>query len=305
MSVDVFTLVSTHLDVRKKVGNKVYCVCPSRGCGDESGHLVVYTDTKWTKCHRCGRSVSLRRLFKGMGIETPGVGKVPARIRVVQTGKVKLPGSTVPLGKKPRRRFAEAAYDYLTTTRKVDSYTSKKYELSYCFSGKYRGRIIVPVRNERGEVVYFVARDVGNTSKMKYKNPPAPKGGLFFGMDRAMGKKTVFIVEGVFDAIRIGDGALAALGKTKGLTDEHKDFIASLDPELVVVLFDADAEEDASRLAIDLDKMVRVAVLVLPDGDPDSKWDEIKSHWEDFLVTSGFHSKYMRLRAKRLDERPR
>jgi len=295
----VFEVVSSHLNVVKVTGNKIYCVCPKSGCEDKTGHMVVYADTKWTKCFHCGRSTSLRNLLRSIGVTSPGIGNPPKAFLAKKNGKVKLPASVVPLWKKPKRRFAEEAYDYLINTRKISHELAKQYHLLYCFEGKYAGRIIAPVLNREGEIVYFLARAVSTSGhKGKYKNPPMPSTGLFYGMDRVRPGGTVFLVEGMFDKIRGGDQFLASMGKRISLTPEHVEFLLELNPELVVVFFDADAHLEAYRLATELEVVLNTAVLPLDYGDPDTRWEEIKDKWESLLVTEGFRKRYFQLKAE-------
>ena len=299
MTVDpqVFEVVSGHLTVKKVVRDKIYCLCPRRDCPDEAGHMVVYASTRWTKCFRCGRSAPLRRILKMVGATTPGVGNPPRSFSAARAGRVKLPGATVPLWKKPRRKFAEKPYNYLTTTRNVDPELARRHEVQYCYDGRYKGRLIFPVRDRRGEVVYFLARLIDGEKGTKYKNPPFPSMGLFYGMDRVEPGGTVFLVEGAFDKIRVGDQALAAMGKKMELTREHMEFLLSLNPELVVIFFDADALIESYRVATELESVLNVAVLPLSEGDPDNQWNKISHNWEKLLVTSGFRKTYLMMKS--------
>jgi DNA primase len=76
-------------------------------------------------------------------------------------------------------------------------------------------------------------------------------------------------VEGVFDAWRIGDGAIATFGTQ--FTDEQLLMISKF--KQVFVMYDQDAIDDAHRLANILMLFVPVKVLELDSGDPDDLED--------------------------------
>jgi hypothetical protein len=84
-------------------------------------------------------------------------------------------------------------------------------------------------------------------------------------------RKTVVIVEGVTDVWRIGDGAVATFG-----TQYTKAQLALLiGIKRAFVMFDAEAEEEGSRLAYDLSAIVPfVDIINLREGDPASLSEE-------------------------------
>jgi hypothetical protein len=74
--------------------------------------------------------------------------------------------------------------------------------------------------------------------------PWKPAGEAFFGFDMAVGHSRLVIVEGMFDAIRVGPGALSLLGK--GITDTRLDLLRELKrkgAQTVTVWFDADVSQ--------------------------------------------------------------
>lgn len=122
-------------------------------------------------------------------------------------------------------------------------------------ASKFHGRIMLPVFL-KGELVFFQGRSILG-QEPKYDSPKVfppdklrpgmhpwlPAGMSFFGLDRAWGCKRLVIVEGIFDAIRIGDGALALLGK--GMTDDRLSLLVELKEagaEEVLLWLDNDVE---------------------------------------------------------------
>ena len=104
----------------------------------------------------------------------------------------------------------------------------RKYRIRYADSrpdaqpkwrGKIFNRVMVPIF-EQGRCVYFVGRDLSGTQPNKYYNPVAaisPKiaSTTVFNLETAAvaGAGTIELLEGVFDAIWIGDTAACMFGK--------------------------------------------------------------------------------------------
>jgi len=101
-----------------------------------------------------------------------------------------------------------------------------------------------------GRTVSFTARDVTNSQEPRYKNMPnedsiVPIKQCLYNIDNA--ENTLVIVEGIFDAWRIGNGAVATLG-TKFTMPQIK-LILDKKPKSVFVLFDKGALKEANKLA--------------------------------------------------------
>lgn len=177
-------------------------------------------------------------------------------------------------------------------------YLQKKgYTLSLCrtlflveedtsggYYDKFRGRLMFPIRDERGGLVAFGGRVLGD-SLPKYINssdtPLYRKGRVLYGMNRAalsLGKKKprqIVLCEGYLDVIachRAGvTGAVASLGTA--LSEEHAKMMARWSDE-VVILYDADsAGQKAAERALEVLKpeKIPVRVALMPSGeDPDT-----------------------------------
>ena len=116
----------------------------------------------------------------------------------------------------------------------------QRYHLRYAEMGegssrylakKFHNRIMIPVFQD-GKLVFCQGRALNNKMDPKYDSPWVPRPGeklkdgafpwkmaghTFFGIDQAWGRKTIILVEGLFDAMRLGAGALALLGKGRTL----------------------------------------------------------------------------------------
>lgn len=113
----------------------------------------------------------------------------------------------------------------------------RQNNIRYCVSGDYAGRIILPVYRDK-QLVYFQSRAFfPNDLVPKYKNPPHASSYLFFcTVPKADGY--FILCEGYFDALALGNCAVAALGSD--LTDGQFTELITLCPKRVVVCFDDD-----------------------------------------------------------------
>ena len=110
--------------------------------------------------------------------------------------------------------LAERARKYLTD-RGFDIDVLDNMGFGFFDDGPYFGYIFIPYL-QLNELVYWSSRSfLGFTPK--YKNPPSElvkvgKSDLFFNEDALHTFDTVFVVEGVFDALSIGANAIASSG---------------------------------------------------------------------------------------------
>ncbi len=173
----------------------------------------------------------------------------------------------------------------------------KQFKLSECqklflvdqdpsggFFDKFRGRLIFPIRDERGELVAFGGRVLGD-GHPKYINssdtPLYRKSRVLYGLLRAKaaiaeGKPPV-LCEGYLDVIACHAAgvttAVASLGTA--MSEEHAKLLRRwAKSESVTILYDADeAGERAAARAAELleNEGLRVDVALMPKGqDPDT-----------------------------------
>ena len=141
---------------------------------------------------------------------------------------------------------------------------------------KFLNRIMIPIQNEKGNVVGFGARNLSENQKYaKYINTKETevfkKRECLFGLNFAKnsGSKEIILVEGFFDAIMLHqngiDNAVASLGTA--LTESQLKLIEKYTEELIFC-FDQDyagmcALERASKLAT-LKTELKIKVMSLP-----------------------------------------
>ncbi len=150
------------------------------------------------------------------------------------------------------------------------------------FYDRFRGRLMFPIRDERGELVAFGGRLLGD-GHPKYINssdtPLYRKSSVLYGMNRArdaMAKaRRAVLVEGYMDVIachRSGvDVAVASLGTA--LSEDHARLLKRWVTD-VAILYDSDeAGQKAADRAINILQAegLRVRVALMPPGeDPDT-----------------------------------
>ena len=155
---------------------------------------------------------------------------------------------------------------------------------------RFRGRVIIPIADERGRVVGFGGRALGD-AQPKYLNtaetPVFNKRKLLFGMDRAHSAIAragyTIVVEGYMDAIAAWeagvDNVVATLGTS--FTSDHAALLLRRAPR-IVFCYDSDrAGQEATlrALAAVHGRAAELRVLLLPDGkDPD---EYVRTHGAD------------------------
>jgi DNA primase len=82
-------------------------------------------------------------------------------------------------------------------------------------------------------------------------------------------RRSVIVVEGLFDAFRFGDGCVCTFG-TK-VTAEQKILLSRFEDVKVVFDGDDDGRKSGQQLADDLSAFTKTTIIYLDDGDdPDS-----------------------------------
>jgi len=87
-----------------------------------------------------------------------------------------------------------------------------KWRLGYCFSGFYEDRIIFPSFDKNGDLNYFVSRSISNSIRNKYLLCGRNKKEIIFNELDIDFQNDVYLVEGVFDAIKVGQNSIPLLG---------------------------------------------------------------------------------------------
>lgn len=158
--------------------------------------------------------------------------------------------------------------------RRVPQDQVNYYKMGVCLHGYYKDRLIVCDVNEKQEPIYWIARDITGRQKKKVLNPVVKEGAvgsgdLIFNFSLAKNYKIGIIVEGMFDALRVGNCGMATYGK--GLKSHHIGWLLQGGFEEMVLLYDADVKDDElEKNALLLAQFFPTKIAKLPSGDPDS-----------------------------------
>jgi DNA primase len=170
-------------------------------------------------------------------------------------------------------------------------------------------RLVIPIRDERGQTLAFTARSVRADEQRKYVNSPEGptyiKGRVIFGLDLARDEINrrghAVLMEGQFDVITAHQfgvtNAVASSGTA--LTEDQVRLLKRFTDELLLV-FDADrAGREAARKAAALaaHQGMRTRIAIVPDGmDPDeflrAGGAEALARWQELAdrAPSGFEA---------------
>lgn len=140
-----------------------------------------------------------------------------------------------------------------------------RYNIGYCPSGIYGGRIIVPSYDENFNLNFFVSRTIFEDVNAKYKNPPVSKDVV--GFESFINwNEPITLVEGVFDAITARFNAIPLFGKI--VQPLLKERILIRKPPKVIVALDNDATKDAIKICEWLvSNGIRTSIAKLPNKD--------------------------------------
>ncbi|NDJ60804.1 MAG: DNA primase [Chloroflexi bacterium] len=173
---------------------------------------------------------------------------------------------------------------------------------------RFRNRLMIPIRDERGRTVGFGARALDPEERAKYLNSPQSqvfdKGRLLFGLDRAAqtirNSETVVIVEGYLDVIQAHQAGYTDVVAQMGtaLTETQLKLVAPRWANTIILALDSDAAgQTATRRSLEVARDVLQAdysgklsidmrVLAVPGAkDPDDLIRETPDAWPA-LVTA-------------------
>jgi len=160
--------------------------------------------------------------------------------------------------------------------RGIKKETIKEFGLGYCKRGILKGRIAIPIHNEKGELVAYAGRYPGDPpeEESKYIFPPNFKKSLIlFNLNRVEGEeKELILVEGFFDVFNLWQAgvknAVALMGTS--LTEEQEELILRYlgKDGRTTLIFDSDeAGKKAVKEAMEkLIKKVYIKVIRLKEG---------------------------------------
>lgn len=254
--------------------------CPVCDDGRYKGNLEINYNKLVMKCWSCGSLPGglkgpLRKIIKNYGSNRDLKlydAATENHVYVKNSGfdinyipNVKLPKEYIKMtGAKRDHRFLQA-YDYLKR-RGINDDLIQKYEIGFCDSGIYNGRIIIPSFTKAGKLNFFVARGYYG-QKRKYDNPIVSKTEIIVNELNINWDSTIYIVEGMFDMIGLGlPNTIPLLGKE--LSPRLYYELITKAKGHVVICLDPDATQNAYRIYQKLDSSItlqnKVRVIDLP-----------------------------------------
>lgn len=262
----VSMFMNEHCEDVKENAGKFHCRCPI--CGDSQKskrkkrfHLTFYTDDKIIyNCFNCNASGTFTKLYafltgmdeKEAYKELHGVKTIEEELKKPITKKLK-PEDKALIGTVDYREMLKKdcvcenvknpgyienlGIKFLKKFRK-DRDVPEDVKLYFCFDGKYKNRIIIPIYDKMGRMIYFQGRRISPKQEPKYFNPESPKSIIIPNIERLDFSKPVIITEGLLDSFSVSNGT-TCLGKSIS-----EDFIKSLfkhnEDLMIIIVFDND-----------------------------------------------------------------
>jgi len=141
----------------------------------------------------------------------------------------------------------------------------------YRGKGFLRGRIVIPIHDERGELIAYVGRSVDG-QEPKYRFPAGFRKSLvLFNLHRVLktGARTVIVVEGFFDALAVHQASYPAVVALMGSTlSRHQADLLCVNFDGVILMLDGDdaGRQGAATAFHALSKRIPVRIVSLEGG---------------------------------------
>ncbi len=239
-------------------GNDVAVACPI--CKDSKKKKLAISLTNWGfHCWVCGEKgrTLVAILRKAFSREVTNeyrqrfLNQRPIEIDQVEEAerKFEYPEGFIPIvnlldSKNPNVR---ACISYLKSRGMKDS-DFFKYRVGVTPSGKDPRRVFFISLDSEGDENYFLSRSIDDKSKYRYVNANVDKMKIVFNECDIDWDSPVFLVEGIFDQIRLGKNSACLLGST--LPESSLLFRRLVENESDVVLaLDADAIQKSNKIA--------------------------------------------------------
>lgn len=241
--------------------------CPL--CGDSRGRGWVHVDSLAAGCFNGGCDAN-PRLSGGIAELARRVEGLPSVSAAWAQLNAAFPGGPTRRPKKDKQdwctlppsfdnwsaRIAKPFADFARLQWGIDESVLRAFDVRYCTEGRYRERLIVPVRTPMGVVSGFVARTIAPEASKRYLASKegvdcgTSVGDLFFNLDRVVVGEKVVIVEGCGDVFNLharGMRAVGALGSS--ISSRATASLVARSPAEVCVAFDADQPALTARFA--------------------------------------------------------
>ncbi len=293
----LLNLLERVLGRSKKTGKGNYAfMCPN-SCHATKPKLEINTETQRYSCWICNsthdmKGQSIASLFKKLKVSQDKVSElklISPSSKISQSkstipSKVELPKEFIPLydesTKETRytlRNIASRRALQYVYSRGINDDDIIKYNIGFCWEGKYENRIIIPSYDENAKLNYFVSRDFTDAQK-KYDNPPIPIKTIIPFELYINFNLPLILVEGVFDALTIRRNVIPLMGKVIHSDGMLMKKIVTSKVKKIYIALDKDAMKDSLKYCEELIKIGKEVYLVELDGK-----DANEMGFENFL----------------------
>ena len=192
----------------------------------------------------------------------------PACPKQLVTKRIK---SSSPLGFT--LRGVDTAHPYLAA-RGIEARAAVQFGVGFYGGSRiFAGRLVIPIHNERGELVAYCGRALDGTQP-RYRFPPGfAKSEFVFSLHRAAaaGQQSAVVVEGFYDCLKVHQaGVLAAVALMGAALYEAQKSALLRHFRSLILMLDGDSDtagrHATAAIAAQLQPYATVRVLHLPDG---------------------------------------
>jgi len=168
-------------------------------------------------------------------------------------------------------RPVDTGHAYLRE-RGIDAHTAAHFGVGYYAApGLLQGRVVIPIHNERGQLLAYAGRSINGTGP-KYKLPTDfAKSRVLFNLHRAIAhcQQTIVVVEGFFDCLKVHQAGLPCVVALMGCSlSEHQETLLLRSFCNVALMLDADSAgvHGSAVIADRLSKHCGVEIVGLATG---------------------------------------
>jgi 5S rRNA maturation endonuclease (ribonuclease M5) len=167
-------------------------------------------------------------------------------------------------------QYVDATHPYLAS-RGVTSHTVRTFGLGlYRGKGLLRGRIVIPIHNESGDLIAYAGRAIDG-QEPRYRFPAGFRKSLtLFNLHRAIATniRRVVVVEGFFDAIAVHEAGYPVVGLMGSTLSKHQADLLTAYFDRAVLMLDGDeaGRHGAMSIAQTLGARMSVSAISLEDS---------------------------------------
>lgn len=275
--------------------------CPF--CHHHKKKLQINLETQYWHCWVCdSKGRGIQSLLYKLNVDKSNITKIhsiygdyvdTSKKEKQQSIQLRLPKEFKPLYQKPTsiNPIYNQAIAYLNR-RGISMDEIVKYNIGYCESGLYQGRVLIPSYNSKGDLNYFIARSFYEDVSYKYKNPPVSRNVIVFE-NQINWNEPITLVEGVFDSFSVKRNAIPILGKF--IPKVLKEKIKEKNVTKINLLLDSDAILDSTDYAnYFLNNGITVKNIIPKDSDAGDLGfnkvntlikESVETHWDDNILT--------------------